>query len=39
LNIVDIRIIGEVDPYDDETSLIDEYSIRKEGGNLELHQI
>lgn len=38
-SIIDTRLIGEVEPLDDETQLVDEYLKRKKEGNLELHEI
>lgn len=38
-SIIDTRLIGEVEPLDDETQLVDEYLKRKKEGNLELNEI
>ena len=38
-SIIDTRLIGEVEPLDDEIELIGEYQKRKTEGNLELHEI
>ena len=38
-SIIDTRLIGEVEPLDDEIKLIDEYQKRKREGALELHEI
>ena len=38
-SIIDTRLIGEVEPLDDEIELIGEYQKRKSEGTLELHEI
>lgn len=38
-SIIDTRLIGEVEPLDDEIQLVDEYLTRKKQGNLQLHEI
>jgi hypothetical protein len=38
-SIIDTRLIGEVEPLDDEIKLIGEYRKRKSEGTLELHEI
>ncbi|WP_165074157.1 hypothetical protein [Methanogenium sp. MK-MG] len=38
-SIIDTRLIGEVEPDEDEISLIAEYQDRKKKGTLRLHEI
>lgn len=38
-SIIDTRLIGEVEPDEDEISLIAEYQDRKKKGTLGLHEI
>jgi len=38
-SIIDTRLIGEVEPDEDEISLIAEYQDRKKKGTLKLHEI
>ena len=38
-SIIDTRLIGEVEPDEDEISLIAEYQDRKKNGTLKLHEI
>jgi len=38
-SIIDTRLIGEVEPEDDEIRLIEEYQDRKNKGTLILHEI
>jgi len=38
-SIIDTRLIGEVEPEDDEMRLIAEYQDRKKKGTLILHEI
>jgi len=38
-SIIDTRLIGEVEPEDDEICLIEEYQDRKMKGTLILHKI
>ncbi len=38
-SIIDTRLIGEVEPDEDEISLIADYQDRKKKGTLELHEI
>jgi len=38
-SIIGTRLIGEVEPLDDEIELIGEYQKRKSEGTLELHEI
>lgn len=38
-SIIDTRLIGEVEPEDDEIRLIEEYQDRKKKGTLILHEI
>jgi len=38
-SIIDTRLIGEVEPLDDEIELIEEYQKRKREGTLEIHEI
>jgi hypothetical protein len=38
-SIIDARLIGEVEPLEDEISLIEEYRARKREETLELHEI
>ncbi|KUK69918.1 MAG: hypothetical protein XE11_0864 [Methanomicrobiales archaeon 53_19] len=38
-SIIDTRLIGDIEPDDDEISLIAEYQERKKSGTLILHEI
>ena len=38
-SIIDSRLIGEIEPLDDEIELVQEYHRRKEEGSLDLHEI
>jgi hypothetical protein len=38
-SIIDARLIGEVEPREDEISLIEDYQAGKREGTLELHEI
>ena len=38
-SIIDTRLIGEVEPDEDEISLIAEYQDRKKNGTLKIHEI
>ncbi len=38
-SIIDTRLIGDIEPDDDEISLIAEYQERKKNGTLVLHEI
>lgn len=38
-SIIDTRLIGEIEPDDDEISLIADYQERKKKGTLVLHEV